>query len=67
MQGENVLAAASRLLAHFDGLAGLGRTTFAELCAQRGLSEAKACQFLAALELVTFPPRTVTPVSRVLS
>ena len=51
MQGENVLAAASRLLAHFDGLAGLGRTTFAELCAQRGLSEAKACQLLAALEL----------------
>ena len=51
MQGENVLAVASRLLAHFDGLAGLGRTTFAELCAQRGLSEAKACQLLAALEL----------------
>jgi DNA repair protein RadC len=51
MQGENVLAVSSRLLAHFDGLAGLGRTTFAELCAQRGLSEAKACQLLAALEL----------------
>ena len=51
MQGENVLAVATRLLAQFDGLAGLGRTTFAELCAQRGLSEAKACQLLAALEL----------------
>ena len=51
MQGENVLAVSSRLLAQFDGLAGLGRTTFAELCAQRGLSEAKACQLLAALEL----------------
>ena len=51
MQGENVLAVSSRLLVQFDGLAGLGRTTFAELCAQRGLSEAKACQLLAALEL----------------
>ena len=33
------------------GWRGLGRTTFAELCAERGISEAKACQLLAALEL----------------
>jgi DNA repair protein RadC len=51
VKGENVLAMASRLLAKSDGLAGLGRKTFAELCAERGLSEAKACQLLAALEL----------------
>ena len=51
MQGENVLALSSRVLAQFDGLAGLGRSTFAELCALRGLSEAKACQLLAGLEL----------------
>ncbi len=51
VQGENVLAMASRLLARQGGLAGLGRSSFAELCAQRGLSEAKACQILAALEL----------------
>lgn len=51
LQGENVLSMASRLLATFDGLAGLGRSSFAELCAQRGLSEAKVCQLLAALEL----------------
>ena len=51
MQGENVLALSSRLLARFDGLAGLGRTTFVELCGERGLSEAKACQLLAAIEL----------------
>ncbi len=51
LQGENVLSMASRLLSTFDGLAGLGRSTFAELCAQRGLSEAKLCQLLAALEL----------------
>ncbi len=51
LQGENVLSLASRLLATFDGLAGLGRSTFAELCAERGLSEAKVCQLLSALEL----------------
>lgn len=51
LQGENVISLASRLLSTFDGLAGLGRSSFAELCAQRGLSEAKACQLLAALEL----------------
>jgi DNA repair protein RadC len=51
VKGENVLSLASRLLAKADGLAGLGRRTFAELCAERGLSEAKACQLLAALEL----------------
>lgn len=51
LKGENVLSLASRLLARFGGLAGLGRTTFAELCAERGISEAKACQLLAALEL----------------
>lgn len=51
VQGENVLSMASRLLAKTDGLAGLGRKTFSELCSERGLSEAKACQLLAALEL----------------
>ena len=51
MQGENVLSLSTRVLAQFDGLAGLGRSTFAELCSLRGLSEAKACQVLAGLEL----------------
>lgn len=51
VKGENVLSMASRLLAKTQGLAGLGRKTFTELCAERGLSEAKACQLLAALEL----------------
>ena len=49
--GENVLAVSSRLLARFDGLAGLGRVSFSELCAERGLSEAKTSQLMAALEL----------------
>ena len=51
IQGENVLAMSNRLLTHFKGLDGLGRSTFAELCAERGLSEAKTCQLMAALEL----------------
>ena len=51
MQGENVLSLSSRVLTRLEGLAGLGRSTFAELCSQRGLSEAKACQLLAAVEL----------------
>ena len=45
IQGENVLSLSSRVLAR------LGRSTFSELCSQRGLSEAKACQLLAAMEL----------------
>ncbi len=49
--GENVIALSSRLLTRFGGLAGLGKAAFAELCGEKGLSEAKACQLLAALEL----------------
>ncbi len=49
--GENVISQSSRLLSQFDGLRGLGKATYAELCAQKGLSEAKTCQILAALEL----------------
>lgn len=49
--GENVISLSVRLLARFDGLAGRGKTAFADLCGERGLSEAKACQLLAALEL----------------
>ena len=48
---ESALAIASRLLAQFEGLVGLARTSFAELCAERGLGEAKAAQVQAALEL----------------
>lgn len=51
LQGENVLSLSSRVLMQFDGLAGLGRSTIGELSALRGLSEAKSCQLLAALEL----------------
>ena len=39
LQGKNVLAVSSRLL-----------VSFSELCAERGLSEAKTSQLMAALE-----------------
>ena len=48
---ENAVALASRLLSQYDGLLGLARAGFAELCAERGLGEAKASQVQAALEL----------------
>ncbi len=51
LAGENVLAMATRLLARFDGLEGMARAGYDELCATRGVSDAKACQVLAAFEL----------------
>lgn len=51
LEGENVVALATRILASFDGLPGLARCGFDDLVAQRGISEAKACQLLAAMEL----------------
>ena len=49
--GENVVNLAVRLLSHFRGLPGLARASFGELCSLKGISEAKACQMMAALEL----------------
>ena len=49
--GENAISLAMRILAEFDGLAGLARAGYAELSGQRGLSDAKTCEILAALEL----------------
>jgi DNA repair protein RadC len=48
---ENVLQQAGRLLTTWGGLTGLARAGFAELCAEHGMGEAKACQVKAALEL----------------
>ncbi len=48
---ENVLGLAARVLAKFGGLAGLARASFGELCAERGIGQAKAAQLKAALEL----------------
>jgi DNA repair protein RadC len=48
---ENVLDLATRVLTQFEGLAGLARATFTELCEVYGFGEAKACQLMAAMEL----------------
>jgi DNA repair protein RadC len=49
--GENVLEIAHRLLHDFNGLAGLHRASFDELCSQHGVGPAKAAQLKAAIEL----------------
>ena len=49
--GENVVNLSVRLLSHFQGLPGLARASFSELSALKGISEAKSCQVMAALEL----------------
>ncbi len=51
LKGENVLSLATRVLTKAGGLSGLARQSFDELCSHKGVSEAKACQLLAALEL----------------
>jgi DNA repair protein RadC len=51
LEGENVLALGTRVLAEAGGLSGLARVSYDELCEKKGVSEAKACQLLAALEL----------------
>ena len=49
--GENAINLATRILAEFEGLGGLARVGYGELIGQRGLSHAKTCEILAALEL----------------
>ena len=49
--GENAINLATRIIAEFEGLGGLARAGYAELCDQRGLSHAKTCEIMAALEL----------------
>ncbi len=51
MKGQNVVDLARRLLKEFGGLAGMARTSYAELCQVKGISDAKACQLLSALEV----------------
>ena len=50
-RGENVLDLSQRVLSDLDGLHGVRRVTYEELCEVHGISDAKACQVLAALEL----------------
>lgn len=51
VEGESVLNLAARLLSQFGGLAGMARVSYGELCGVKGISDAKACQLLAAFEL----------------
>ena len=51
VEGESVLSLATRLVSRFGGLAGMARVTYGELCSLNGISDAKACQLLAAFEL----------------
>jgi DNA repair protein RadC len=48
---ENVLELAGKLLAKYNGLSGLLRVDFSELCTEHGLGEAKCAQLKAALEI----------------
>ena len=51
VKGESVLSLSTRVLSSFGGLGGIARVTYAELCSLKGVSDAKACQLLAAFEL----------------
>jgi len=51
VEGENAIQVGQRLLKDFDGLPGLQRATYAEICAQHGIGKAKAAQIKAAIDL----------------
>ncbi len=51
VRGESAVSVGQSLLQRFDGLAGLHRASFAELCQQRGVGRAKAAQIMAAVEI----------------
>ena len=51
IKDENVIAMSTRLLAQYNGLAGLARAEFAQIASERGIGPAKTAQLLAALEL----------------
>jgi len=49
--GENVLGLAQRVMAQVESVGALGRVTLTDLCALKGVGEAKAAQILAGIEL----------------
>jgi DNA repair protein RadC len=51
LPGENAVQVGQRLLMEMNGLAGLHRASFDQVCEQRGVGPAKAAQLKAALEL----------------
>ena len=50
-RGENAVNLAQRIIAEFEGLAGLARAGYGELCRQHGVRDAKTSMIMAALEL----------------
>lgn len=51
VEGENAIQVGQQLLRDFNGLAGLQRATYAEICAQHDIGVAKAAQIKAAIDL----------------
>ena len=49
--GENAVRVGERLLSEIDGLPGLHRASYADLCNIKGLGPAKTAQLMAAIEL----------------
>ena len=49
--GESAVMVGQRLLKSFDGLIGLHRASYEEVCQQHGLGKAKAAQIKAAIEI----------------
>ncbi len=49
--GESVLNLSARVLSTYGGIGGVAKATYGELCELHGVSDAKACQLLAALEI----------------
>ncbi|MFL7813027.1 MAG: RadC family protein [Anaerolineales bacterium] len=49
--GENAVQVGQRLLRDFNGLTGLQRASYTEICAQHGVGKAKAAQIKAAIDL----------------
>ena len=50
-QGENAVQQGQRLLTVFQGLEGLYRADYADICLEKGIGPAKAAQIKAAIEL----------------
>lgn len=61
---QSALDQATALLARFEGLPGLARASFAELCNVHGFGEAKASQLKAAIELGVRVGRQLSPDDR---
>ena len=49
--GENAVELGQRLLINLEGLSGIQRATFEDVCQQKGIGPAKAAQIKAAIEL----------------